>query len=94
MKQYWIYILTNFNNKVLYIGITNNLQRRIYEHKKKMIKGFTERYNLSKLVYFEEFTSVADAIAAEKRLKGWLRMKKITLIESKNPKWTDLSLSF
>lgn len=92
MKQYFVYILTNWNNKVLYIGITNNLQRRVYEHKQKFVDGFTEKYNLNKLVYFEEFSNVDDAIAAEKRVKGWLRIKKIKLIESKNPQWKDLSL--
>lgn len=94
MKQYFVYILTNFTNKVLYIGVTNNLQRRIYEHKQKLVDGFTKKYNLTRLVYFEEFSRIEDAIAAEKKIKGWLRIKKINLIESKNPSWSDLSLSF
>lgn len=90
MKHYYVYILTNKNNRVLYIGVTNNLLRRIYEHRSKMIAGFTSKYNLTKLVYFEEFTSPTDAITAEKKIKGWLRIKKIKLIESINPNWQDL----
>ncbi len=93
MNQYFVYILTNWNNKVLYVGVTNNLIRRVYEHKNKLIDGFTKKYNLNKLVYFEEFNNVNDAIAAEKKIKGWLRIKKIKLIESVNPEWKDLSLS-
>lgn len=88
---FFVYILTNWNNKVLYIGVTNNLIRRIYEHKQKLVDGFTAKYNLKKLVYFEEFENVTDAIAAEKKVKGWIRKKKISLIESKNPLWEDLS---
>lgn len=94
MKRYFVYILTNVTNKVLYIGITNDIIRRTYEHKNKLIDGFTKKYNLTKLVYFEEFLNVNDAIAAEKKIKGWLRIKKIKLIESRNPEWRDLSLSF
>lgn len=94
MKSYFVYILTNKNNKVLYVGITNNLQRRIYEHKAKLIPGFSLKYNLNRLVYFEEFIEVDDAISAEKRIKGWLRIKKISLIESKNPNWDDLFKDF
>ncbi len=94
MNQYYVYILTNKTDKVLYVGVTNNLQRRIYEHKNKLIEGFTKKYNLTKLVYFEEFTELKDAIAAEKKIKGWLRNKKIMLIQSKNPEWKDLSLTF
>ena len=93
MKHYFIYILTNKNNKVLYIGVTNNLLRRGYEHRNKFIDGFTKKYNLTKLVYFEEFNDINEAIAAEKKIKGWLRIKKIKLIESKNPDWEDLFLS-
>ncbi|MCL4354557.1 GIY-YIG nuclease family protein [Patescibacteria group bacterium] len=94
MRNYFVYILTNRTNKVLYTGITNNLQKRIYEHKNKLIEGFTKKYNVNRLVYFDEFINVNDAISAEKKIKGWLRIKKIELIESKNPEWKDLSLSF
>lgn len=94
MKSYFVYILTNFTNKVLYVGITNDLIRRMYEHKNKLVEGFTKKYNLTKLVYFEQFSNVTDAIAAEKKIKGWLRIKKIKLIKSMNPNWDDLSLSF
>ncbi|PIS07898.1 hypothetical protein COT78_01085 [Candidatus Berkelbacteria bacterium CG10_big_fil_rev_8_21_14_0_10_43_13] len=91
MKEYSVYILTNVSNKVLYVGVTNNLRRRMYEHKKKLIPGFTSKYNLNKLVYFESFSSINDAIQNEKRIKGWLRSKKIALIDSFNPGWNDLS---
>jgi putative endonuclease len=94
MKNYFIYILTNQYNTVLYIGVTNNLERRIYEHKNKLVEGFTSKYNLNKLVYFEEFGNIDDAITSEKKIKGWVRKKKNVLIESKNLKWEDLSLSF
>lgn len=92
MRHYYIYILTNKNNRVLYIGVTNDLLRRMYEHRSKLIEGFTKKYNLNKLVYFEDFKDINEAIAAEKKIKGWLRSKKISLIESKNPKWQDLFL--
>lgn len=91
MKQYFIYILTNFTNKVLYVGVTNDLIRRMVEHKHELIEGFTKQYHLQKLVYFESFTNIKDAIFAEKKIKGWLRIKKIKLIESLNPNWEDLS---
>jgi len=94
MKNYYVYILTNKNNKVLYVGMTNNLRRRMYEHKNKLLKGFTSKYNLNKLVFFEETTDVSIAIAREKQLKGWLRNKKIELIQKKNPLWNDLSLEW
>jgi len=92
MREYFVYILTNWDNKVLYIGITNDLERRVYEHKNKLIDGFTKKYNLTKLVYFESFNDINDAISSEKKIKGWLRKKKISLIELKNPLWQDLSL--
>jgi putative endonuclease len=92
MKTYFVYILTNKNNRVLYTGITGNLERRVYEHKNKMVGGFTKKYNVYKLVYFEEFSNSIDAIEAEKKIKGWLRIKKLKLIESINPRWLDLSL--
>lgn len=92
MKYYYVYVLTNKTNKVLYVGVTNNLLRRIYEHKQGVFDGFSQKYNLKKLVFSEDFTNPTDAIAAEKRIKGWVRKKKIALIESKNPEWKDLSI--
>jgi putative endonuclease len=79
---------------VLYTGITNNITRRVYEHKKKLIPGFTSKYNLTKVVFFEETPDVNAALAREKQIKGWLRKKKIELIESQNPDWNDLSLGW
>ena len=90
MKQYYVYIMTN-NSKSLYIGVTNDLERRVYEHKNKLIEGFTKRYNITKLVFYESTTDVQAAIAREKQIKGWLRRKKISLIETLNPHWKDLS---
>jgi putative endonuclease len=90
-KNYYVYIMTNKYNTVLYTGVTNDLNRRVWEHKGKMIAGFTSWYNVTKLVYCEQFTDIRDAIAREKQIKGWLRAKKIALIESLNPKWEDLS---
>jgi putative endonuclease len=87
----FVYILTNKFNRVLYTGVTNDLERRIYEHRSRVVEGFTKKYNLTKLVYFEGFSNISDAIAAEKIIKGWLRKKKIQLIESKNPRWRDLT---
>ena len=89
-KQYYVYIMTN-RSKTLYTGVTNDLIRRVYEHKNKMVEGFTKKYNIMKLVYFEETSDVQAAIEREKQIKGWLRSKKIALIESKNPEWKDLS---
>jgi putative endonuclease len=88
---YYVYILTNWSNKVLYTGVTNNLERRIYEHKNKLVPGFTEKYNVTKLVYFDSSSDVKAAIAREKQVKGWTRQKKIDLIESMNPEWKDLT---
>ena len=93
MKNYYVYILSN-EAKTVYIGVTNNLERRLYEHKNKFINGFTKKYKLAKLVYFEPTTEVWDAIAREKQLKGSLRIKKITFIEQSNLGWDDLSLSW
>ncbi len=76
---------------MLYVGVTNDLQRRIFEHKHKLIPGFSKKYNLHRLVHFESFGHVHDAIAREKQLKGWLRAKKIALIESSNSRWHDLA---
>ena len=89
--MYYVYILTNTYNTVLYIGITNNLERRLYEHKNKLADGFTKKYNLHKLVYFDSTTDVRAAIEREKQLKGWTRAKKNALIEESNPNWVDLS---
>ena len=91
MTTFYVYILTNKNNRVFYIGITNNLIRRIYEHKNKLVAGFTKKYSCTKLVYFEGSQNVYDAISAEKKIKGWLRIKKIKLIKSINPNFDDLS---
>jgi putative endonuclease len=90
-KKYYVYLLTTWNNKVLYTGVTNNLARRIYEHKNKLIDGFTKKYNVQKLVYFEETDDIQAAIEREKQIKGWLRTKKDNLVESENPDWHDLS---
>ena len=88
--MYYVYILTNKSNKVLYVGITNNLVRRVYEHKNKLVEGFTEKYNVNKLVYYDATADVKAAIAREKQIKGWLRQKKIDLITGFNPLWRDL----
>ena len=90
MKQYYVYILTN-KSKTLYVGLTNNLIRRLYEHKQKLVNGFTKKYNMTHLVYLEETSDVVSAIAREKQIKGWLRRKKISLIETVNPEWKDLA---
>jgi putative endonuclease len=90
MKQYFIYILTS-KTGTLYIGMTNNLQRRVYQHKHKLVEGFTSKYIVNRLLYFETFGNVHDAIAREKQIKGWGRKKKLALIESMNEKWQDLS---
>jgi putative endonuclease len=82
--------MTN-KSKILYTGVTNNLQRRIFEHKNKLNTGFTSKYNIHILVYYEDMNDVNVAIAREKQIKGWLRVKKIKLIESLNPEWNDLS---
>ena len=91
MNQYYVYIATN-KSKTLYVGVTNNLERRMYGHKEKLIPGFTSRYNITMLVYYEVTPDVYSAISREKQLKGWLRSKKIGLIESMNPDWRDLSV--
>ncbi|MEW6196182.1 MAG: GIY-YIG nuclease family protein [Bacteroidota bacterium] len=90
MDKYYVYIMSS-KNKVLYAGMTNNLARRMYEHKNKMNVGFTAKYNVDRLVYFEEADTELKAKKREKQLKGWLREKKIKLIETKNPMWEDLS---
>ena len=89
--MYYVYMMTNWNNNVLYIGVTNNLLRRVLEHKSKAIPGFTQRYNLHKLVYFEDYTNINLAIDREKQLKGWKREKKNQLVNEFNKDWLDLS---
>lgn len=91
MRHYFVYILTNKYNNVLYIGVTNNLERRIFEHKHKQIPGFTKKYNCTKLVYFEQTNDVVSAIAREKQLKNWHRDWKKNFISEFNPNWDDLA---
>ncbi|WP_339713656.1 GIY-YIG nuclease family protein [uncultured Kriegella sp.] len=91
MKRSFVYLLTNKNNTVIYCGVTSNLIKRVYQHKTKYYKGFTSRYNCDKLVYFEEFNSMIQAIAREKQLKAGNRKRKELLIQSINPHWNDLS---
>lgn len=90
MHDYYVYIIAS-KSLVLYIGVTNDLARRVWEHQNRAIPGFTKKYNVTRLVYFEDFRHIRDAIAREKQLKGWRREKKIALIESSNPTWRDLS---
>jgi putative endonuclease len=92
--QYFVYILSEKMYGTLYIGVTNNLERRMFEHKNKLVEGFTKRYNLSKLLYFEQFQYVNDAIKREKQLKNWKRDWKIELIEKDNKNWHDLSIDW
>lgn len=89
-REYYIYIMTNKNNTVLYTGITNDLKRRIFEHKEKLVKGFTSRYHITKLVYYEIFRDVENAISREKQIKGGSRAKKIGLVNQMNVEWRDL----
>lgn len=90
-KQYYIYILTNKLNSVLYTGVTGDLEKRAHEHKLKLIEGFTKKYNIDKLVYYEVFDDIDNAIAREKQIKAGSRQKKMDLIVSMNPAWKDLS---
>ena len=90
MREYYVYVMTN-RSKTLYVGVTNDLVRRVYEHKEKLVPGFTARYNLTQLAYYEGTSDVTVAIRREKEMKGWLRRKKVALIESVNPDWEDLS---
>ena len=87
--MYYVYILTNTTNTVIYIGVTNDLRRRLLEHKNEQISGFTKKYHLHKLVYFEQYSEIVDAISREKQLKGWKREKKNWLVGTKNPHWDD-----
>ena len=93
-KQGYVYLLTNQRNTVLYTGVTSNLQKRIYEHKTKQVKGFTSKYNCDKLVWFEQTDDISAAIAREKQIKAGSRKKKIALIETVNPAWDDLALDW
>lgn len=88
---YYVYLLTNWNNSVMYIGVTNDLKRRVYEHQNKLVKGFTEKYNVNKLVYYEQTNDVITALSREKEIKKWRREKKNNLVIQVNPNWNDLS---
>jgi putative endonuclease len=89
-REYSVYIMTN-KSRTLYTGVTNDLMRRVYEHKNKLVQGFTSKYNIQYLVYYESTSSIHVALEREKQIKGWLRAKKIALINSMNPEWKDLS---
>ncbi|MEX0800538.1 MAG: GIY-YIG nuclease family protein [Dehalococcoidia bacterium] len=89
-KQYYVYIMTN-RSGTLYTGVTSDLERRMYEHKQKLVPGFTKKYNIDMLVYFEGTSDVYEALNREKRVKDWRRSKRVDLIESMNPDWRDLS---
>jgi putative endonuclease len=90
VRDYFVYILAS-PSRTLYVGVTNNLERRVYEHKYKLVPGFTARYGITRLVHMETFAHIDDAIAREKEIKGWRREKKVRLIEQANAKWWDLS---
>ncbi|MBI5451493.1 MAG: GIY-YIG nuclease family protein [Gammaproteobacteria bacterium] len=92
--RYFVYLLTNWNNKVMYVGMTNDLIRRVNEHKTKAVKGFTEKYNVHKLAYFEETSDANAAITREKEIKKWRREKKNALVIQANPEWRDLAVDF
>lgn len=89
-RQYYVYVMTN-KSGTLYVGVTNNIKKRIYEHKNKLVEGFTKKYNINRLLYFETFGDIFSAISREKTIKGWLRKKKIELVRTSNPAWADLS---
>ena len=91
-KTFYVYILTNKYNNVMYVGVTNNLTRRLYEHKNELVDGFTKRYHVHKLVYYESTGDPVSAITREKEIKGWTRAKKNALAESKNPKWEEITI--
>ena len=90
IRDYFVYIMAS-RSRVLYVGVTNDLARRVNEHKQSFIPGFTQKYRISRLVYFEQFGDIRDAIAREKQIKGWVRVRKIKLIEARNPTWDDLA---
>ncbi|MFQ5956514.1 MAG: GIY-YIG nuclease family protein [Candidatus Brocadiales bacterium] len=89
-KQYYVYIMTNKRNTVLYTGVTNDLKRRAYQHKNKLVDGFTKKYNVAKLVYYEVFDCVEDAIRREKQIKSGSRQKKVAIVNGVNKEWRDL----
>ena len=91
MNQYWVYMLTNRWKNVLYTGVTNSLEKRIWQHRNKAVPGFTKKYNCDRLVHFEEYDRIEQAIAREKEVKGWVRIKKNALVNAKNPEWNDLA---
>jgi putative endonuclease len=93
MRSYWVYVMAS-RSRALYTGVTNDLARRVNEHKQSLIAGFTKRYRINRLVYFEEYPDIRDAIAREKEIKGWVRARKIKLIEERNPAWDDLAESW
>ncbi|HEX8616417.1 MAG TPA: GIY-YIG nuclease family protein [Thermoanaerobaculia bacterium] len=93
-KQYYVYMVTNAWNNVLYTGVTNSLERRVWQHKQKLIRGFTNQYNCDRLVYYEIFDEIEQAISREKQLKRWSRPKKDRLIATMNPAWTDLAAAW
>ncbi|MFN7709552.1 MAG: GIY-YIG nuclease family protein [Holosporales bacterium] len=94
MKNYWVYILASGKNGTLYVGVTNDISRRIFEHKKKLTHGFTKKYNVNQLVYIEEFEDIHEAIHREKCIKRWNRAWKLRLIQEQNPSWIDLGDHF
>ena len=91
MEEFYVYIVTNRRNGTLYLGCTNDIKRRIFEHKNKILKGFTEKYNTNKLVYYQSFISKDEAFTKERQMKTWKRKWKVELIEQNNPNWIDLS---
>ena len=93
MKKYWVYIMSNLS-KTIYVGMTDDLERRVFEHKNKFVKGFTKKYGCTLLVYFESLDDPTNTINREKQVKGLTRAKKIALIESMNPRWDDLATSW
>jgi putative endonuclease len=93
VKEYYVYIMSNAS-RTLYVGVTSNLEQRVYQHKNKLVEGFTARYNVTWLVYYASTSDVLEAIAREKHIKGWTRAKKLALITDFNPEWKDLSLDW
>jgi putative endonuclease len=90
VRTYWVYIMAS-RSRVLYTGVTNDLGRRVKQHKQSLIAGFTQRYRITRLVYFEEYTDIRDAIAREKQIKAWTRARRVNLVEGRNPSWEDLA---